>query len=450
MSSQLRADCLNFWEVVAQSIAMIGPTVTPVLIVPLMFGAAGNAGWLAYVVGAIMLGTVALNVNVFASRSATAGSMYAFALRAYGPRGALFVGWCQLWAYTFVALAGATGFAVFFPALLALVHIPMNAIGSLLVCTALAWFLSYRDVRISTIALLVLEGISLTLISILIVLILVHRGGAWFDADQFRLRGATLSGIASGTVLAVFSMLGFESATALGEEAHRPLVTIPRAVMASVIVAGVFFVVTMYVEALGARDLSTSLDKLVTPLDNLSDAVGAPFMKVPIDIGAVLCSVSIATAALNGAARALLVMARTGLMPAIFDRTDPVHETPANALTAIGAAVALIGTAMFAAGRAPIDAFNDTASLCSYAFVVIYGAISIGASVYLRSLGELQPKNVAVSGIAILLLLVPAVGSVYPLQPWPTWLYPMLFLAYIATGIALLRRRPQSVARMSA
>jgi amino acid transporter len=449
MSSRLRADCLNLWEVLAQSIAMIGPTITPVLIVPLMYAQAGDAGWLAYVFGAVMLATVALNVNVFASRSATAGSLYVFALRAFGPRGALFIGWCQLWAYAFVALAGATGFAVFFPGLLAHVHVPVSGTSSLLICVGIAWFLSYRDVRISTIALLVLEGISIALIAVLTVMIFIHRGGAWFDAGQFTLHGFSFSALALGTVLAVFSMLGFESATSLGEEAHDPLRTIPRAVLGSVAVTGVFFVITMYAEVLGAHALTTPLDKLVTPLDALADSVGAPQMKIPIDIGAVLCSISIATAALNGAARALLVMARTGLMPAFFAETDPLHETPARALRAIALIVAIGGAALLAAGRAPIDAFSDTASLCSYAFVVIYAAISIGASVYLRARGELRTRNIAISALATLFLLVPAAGSVYPLPPWPATIYPALFIAYAAIGVAILWRRPQTASTVA-
>ena len=47
----LRSQCLNFWTVLAQSIALISPTMTAVLIVPLMFGTTGNASWLAYAFG---------------------------------------------------------------------------------------------------------------------------------------------------------------------------------------------------------------------------------------------------------------------------------------------------------------------------------------------------------------------------------------------------------------
>ncbi len=429
---------------------MIGPTITPVLIVPLMYAQAGNAGWLAYVFGAVMLGAVALNVNVFARRSATAGSLYTFALRAYGARGALFVGWCQLWAYVFVGVAAACGFAIFAPALAALVHVPLSALAATLGCGAIAWLLTFRDVRVSAIALLVFEGISIALIALLVLLIFVHHRGSWLDADQLTLRGATLSSIALGAVLATFSMLGFESATSLGEEAHAPLVTIPRAVLGSVIVTGIFFVVVTYAEVLGARGLTPSLDKLATPLDTLSDAVGVPAMKIPIDIGALLCCVSIATAAINGAARALLMMGRTGLLPAAFASTHPTHETPVTALTTVALIVSAIAAGAIALGRAPVDAFADCATLCSYAFVLIYGAIAAGASVYLRRLGDLHARNVVISIAAVIFLLVPAVGSVYPVPPWPSSLYPFVFFAYAAIGVALLWRRSQSAAPITA
>ncbi len=441
VTSELRADCLNVWEVLAQSIAMIGPTITPVLIVPLMYAQAGNAGWLAYVFGAVTIGAVALNLNVFARRSASAGSLYIFAQRAFGSRGALLVGWCLLWAYAFVALAGTMAFTVFFVSLFGAVGIAAPAALGVVACVAIAWFVSYRDVRVSTIALLVLETISLTLISVLIVLIFVHHHGSLVDTDQLTLRGATPSALGLGAVVAIFSLLGFESATSLGEEAKNPLRTIPRAVMSSVVIASIFFVVVMYAEVLGLRGATIPLDKLVTPLDALADSVGAPFMKIPIDIGAVLCSVSIAIAALNGSARALMMMGRNGLLPAYFARTHARFETPHVALGAIAAVLIVVGGSAVLLGRAPSDAFSDTSTLCSFGFVIVYGAIAVGASYYLRRRQELRPADIVVSAVAVLLLSVPAIGSVYPVPSPPGNWYPYAFAAYVICGVALLWRR---------
>jgi amino acid transporter len=450
MNSELRANCLNFWEVLAQSIAMIGPTITPVLIIPLMYAQTGDAGWLAYVFGAVTIGAVALNLNVFARRSASAGSLYIFAQRAFGGSGSLLVGWCLLWAYVFVALAGTMAFTVFFVSLTMSAKIAAPPWLGAILCVAIAWFLSYRDVRVSTIALLVLEAISLSLITTLIVLIFVHHRGSWIDGPQWALHGATWSSLALGAVLAIFSLLGFESATSLGEEAKDPLRTIPRAVLASVIIASIFFVVAMYAEVLGLRGAATPLDKLATPLDALSDSVGAPFMKIPIDIGAVLCSLSITTAALNGSARALLMMGRKGLLPEVFARTHPRFETPSVALGTISIILAVVGSAALILGRAPGDAFSDTATLCSYGFVIVYGAIAAGASLYLRRRGELRTGNIIVSVIAVLLLIVPAVGSVYPVQPPPANWYPYAFVLYVAFGVALLWRRRFTTAEPAA
>ena len=65
--TRLKSNALNFWEVSAQAVALISPSMTAALIVPLMFGTAGTAGWLCYLFGTIMLLFVAINLNQFAS-----------------------------------------------------------------------------------------------------------------------------------------------------------------------------------------------------------------------------------------------------------------------------------------------------------------------------------------------------------------------------------------------
>jgi amino acid transporter len=72
--SRLKGNVLNFWEVSAQAIALISPSMTAALIVPLMFGTAGSAGWLCYLFGTIMLLFVAFSLNQFSKRYTSAGS----------------------------------------------------------------------------------------------------------------------------------------------------------------------------------------------------------------------------------------------------------------------------------------------------------------------------------------------------------------------------------------
>src|SRR5271170_4879645 len=84
-STNLRLHCLNFWTVLAQNIALISPTMTAALIVPLMFGTSGEASWLAYAFGTIMLLFVAANLNQFARRSSHTGSMFLYTVAGLGP-----------------------------------------------------------------------------------------------------------------------------------------------------------------------------------------------------------------------------------------------------------------------------------------------------------------------------------------------------------------------------
>jgi hypothetical protein len=77
-SGSLRKECLGFSGITAMAIALISPTMTAALIVPLMYSNAGSASWLAYLFGTVMLLFVALNLIQFAKRSTSAGSMYGY------------------------------------------------------------------------------------------------------------------------------------------------------------------------------------------------------------------------------------------------------------------------------------------------------------------------------------------------------------------------------------
>ncbi|MGO8870190.1 MAG: hypothetical protein ACLQPH_02095 [Acidimicrobiales bacterium] len=81
----LRANALGFPTVLAQSVALISPTMTAVLIIPLVFADAGPGSWLAYLFGTVMLLFVVACLNPFSRRSASPGSMYAYTGRGLGP-----------------------------------------------------------------------------------------------------------------------------------------------------------------------------------------------------------------------------------------------------------------------------------------------------------------------------------------------------------------------------
>src|SRR5271154_7532201 len=109
----LKSNVLGLPALFAQSVAVISPTMTAVLIIPLAFASAGDGTWLAYAFGTVMLLFVVFCLNQFAKRSNTAGSMYAYTGRGLGPSMGVASGWTLIWSYFFIAVAGMCGFAVF-------------------------------------------------------------------------------------------------------------------------------------------------------------------------------------------------------------------------------------------------------------------------------------------------------------------------------------------------
>ena len=433
--NRLRAGSLSFIEVLAASLALIGLSMTPVLIAPYMFGAAGNGSWLAYVFAAVMLLLVAVNLNHFAKRAAGSGSMFLYAARELGPAAGTLAGWSLIWAYVFVGAAQFGAQPLFLGQLAHAFGVPLPAVPVMVALAFVCWLLAVRDIALSTIVMLVLETISVAIICTLVVEVFMKHGP--IDAAQLHLQGVGRASIGLGIATAVFSFVGFESASAFGDEARDALRTIPRAIIWSVLIATAFFVFSIYAEIMGLAGSKPPLDQLSMPLWNLADAVQAGYLKVPIAIGAICSSFSVALACVNTAARIMLPMAENGILPKVVAAVHPRFKTPHVALAITVVAMFVIGLAMFRAGVAAIDIFNYCGTLSSLSFIAVYLIISIAAPRYLRRLGELKPIHVVASVASCAFLLAAAVTLFYPMPPPPTNVFPYLFLIYLAVGLAL-------------
>ncbi|MBF6560567.1 MAG: APC family permease [Candidatus Binataceae bacterium] len=445
---RLRGECLGFTELTSLAIALISPTMTAALIVPLMFSTAGNASWLAYLFGTVMLLFVAFNLNQFARRSTSAGSMYAYTVMGLGTMAGGLSGWCLIWAYLFIGTAGMTGFTIFANTLLAMIGFQVPNIVLFALCAATCWFLAYKDIQLSSVLMLVLEGASVALIIYLGVIVLYHHGFA-VDRGQIALTGSSFSGVSLGVVTAIFSLVGFECATAFGEEAREPLTTIPRAVIVSLILTGLFFVFIAYVEVLGFGGSKTTLDKADAPLNMLADMMSMGYLKGPISAGAMISFFSLALSCMNSGARILYSMGRLGVFHSAIGYAHETNETPHVAVTVMGLLIFLVPTVMLLGFQMQVlDVFNDAGTFGAFGFLGAYFLISAAAPVYLKKQGILRARDTALGVASMVLLLVPAVGSVYPMPSWPVNVFPYIFLGYLAIGMTwfvILRRRSPEI-----
>ena len=83
-----------------------------------------------------------------------------------------------------------------------------------------------------------------------------------------------------------------------------------------------------------------------------------------------------------------------------------------------------------------LDIFNDAGTFGAFGFLGAYFLISLAAPAYLSKAGILRGRDTALAVASVALLLVPLVGSVYPVPSWPVNVFPYIFGAYLLIGIA--------------
>jgi amino acid transporter len=462
--TKLKHNALNFWEVLAQAIALISPSMTAALIVPLMFATAGPAGWLCYLLGTIMLLFVAINLNQFAKRYTSAGSMYEYTVKGLGPKLGGMSGWCLIWAYMFIGIAGVSGFTHFASLLLAQAgltgHLSHPSITLFAICVITAWFLAYKDITFSTILMLIFEGVSVAVI-LMLAFLAVFKLGATDHTQIHPFTGMGFGDIMKplglGVVVAVFSLVGFECATAFGEEAKKPLIMIPRAVIASLLLTGAFFVFITFVETHTLANNNPTLDALQAPLTTLSENLNVKWMGVVIEFGAMTSFFALAMSCLNAGSRILFTMGRYGIFPISIGSSHKHNLTPHVAITIFALIQFLIPTTLLAVSYtgdnaanalmigAPFDIFNDAGLFGAMGFCGAYVLISLATPFYLKKIGEVKAHHWVLMAIALLLLVIPIVGTVYPMPPYPLNIFAYIFGAYLLAGVVTVVMRTKTV-----
>src|SRR5258707_1203136 len=91
-----------------------------------------------------------LNLNQFARRSTSAGSMYGYSVMGLGTTAGNIAGWCLVWAYLFIGTAGMTGFTIFATTLLGMADIHVPQLALFILCAGSIWYLGYKDIRLSS------------------------------------------------------------------------------------------------------------------------------------------------------------------------------------------------------------------------------------------------------------------------------------------------------------
>ena len=429
----LRPNCLSFPEILAQSIALIAPTLTAALNAPLVFANTGNGTWLAFVIATVGLMFVGFNINVFARRSAAPGALYLYVARGLGSTAGIICGWALTLAYLALVVAEAGGFAHYFHIVLADLGLEIPSIVLYAICIGIAWYYAYTDIQLSTILMLVLELISVGIIIILAVLVLGHQGFA-VDTAQLTLKDVTPGGISLGMVIAVLSFVGFESAVTLGSEAKSPTQFIPPSLLWSTGICGLFFIFISYVEILGFRGYPTPLNESGNPLDVLATLVGADILGLILGVGISMSCLGCMLASFNAGGRIIFALSRHSFYPSPLGKVHAYNQTPHLAISISALSMFLVTSSMALFNIKDIDIYGYLGTLCTYGFLVTYVLISIAAPIYMARCGQLRPLHIVMSSLGVIFMLIPIAGSFFPVPAFPYNVFPYLFLLYLGAG----------------
>jgi amino acid transporter len=335
-SPTLARNAIGLTEVLFQSITHMAPAVATAISIGAATAFAGGITPLALVFAMIAVLFTAYSMSELARHLPSAGGMYTYVGRGLGS----FFGWMVAWAFAFAEplimpiLLGGFGFygAIFLSAYLN-VEFAQAWIVLALVCAALVWFLNYRGIALSTrtgVALGVIEiGIFLVISALLIVNAEENTLSVFVPGE------AGLLPAFQGMIFCLLAFIGFEAAAPLGEETEEPRSTIPKAVIYSAVLVGIFYVFNMY-----AATVYFGPDQMT---DFLSANEGDPWGGMATEVLGTLGGLLIVFAILNScvananssataATRSLFAMGRATLIPRWFSSVHSDYRSPVNAI----------------------------------------------------------------------------------------------------------------------
>lgn len=358
---------------------------------------AGGAVWVPLVVALLLALLTAASYAELATKYPRAGGASHYATRAFGPFAGFVAGFCMLAAGIVSVAALARGFGGDY--LSAFVTLPVALVA--VVFLALLALVNARGIKESTRANVVATVVEVGGLAVVVVL------GAWLllrgDGELGRLtdlgtpeKGAAAA-VLSGSVLAYYSFVGFETSVNVAEETRNPRRSYPRALFGALATAGAVYVLVGLAAsaAVPTAQLAGSSGPL---LEVVKEAGGVP----PKLFGAVALVAVANGALLTGimSSRLAYGMAKDGLLPGVLTKVLPGRRTP-------WAAIAVTtGLAMLLALTGSVATLASTLVLL---LLVVFLMVNTAVLVLRRDPGEgdhfRTPVVLPVLGIASCVLL---------------------------------------------
>ena len=416
---------------IGQSLA-IGPMFSAGLLTGLVASVAGFSSPLSVLFGAVGALCLAYVISLFARRFSGAGAIYEYLVHGAHPSVGVFGAGLYGLGVLFLGGGGvfiANGFLAqaFFAG-----HLHLDVTWWIwgLVALVVAVGLNHLGVRLAIRGVLVMAGLSLIPFVILAVVIIAKGGATGNTLSVFSTAHASWGSVFHGILFAVTLFVGFEAAASIGEEAENPHRSIPIALIGSVALAGIFFLVITYAASIGfgVKGAATAWPADPSPMGTLAQRYVGHGLATLVDLVVLLDSLTVAIAFVVTGSRVFFALARDGLLPRVIARTS-ARDTPLGGnliILAAGVAALLFGglTHYGDAVKLPndVEAFSISAGAGSFLIEAVYALLALAAIglIWRSSVGATRAWRmvVAVAGFATPVLAY--YGSLHPFPTYPT------------------------------
>jgi APA family basic amino acid/polyamine antiporter len=235
-----------------------------------------------------------------------------------------------------------------------------------------------------------------------------------------------IAGISAAAGQVFFSYIGFDAASTAGEEAKNPKRDLPRAIIGSLIIVTLLYVLVA-AAAIGAKPWEefegAGGEAVLSQIAR--DVTGSDWAPTIISLGAVVSIFSVVLVVMYGQTRILFAMGRDGLLPKVFTKVNPRTQTPVNNTIIVTVIISIL------AAFVPLGQLAEATSIGTLAAFAI---VNMGVIALWRARPELE-RTFKVP----LLPLFPVLGVLFCLYlisslAFITW---VVFFLWLAVGMAI-------------
>ncbi|MER7767468.1 amino acid permease [Kitasatospora sp. NPDC096140] len=387
---------LGSFQVFAISFAFISVAVGIFATYDDVLQSAGPVGIWLWVIAAVGQTLVALVVAQFAARIPLSGSSYQWASRLATPRVGWWFGWLTFWylAIAVVAIDNALASQAFMP-LVGIDQDETTARVITLVVMLIQAVIAVASTRLVSLINSVAVGLEVALVVVvaiaLVVVVLVTGDGS---AGNLISRGVTANapdyfavggGLMLAMIMGLATLVGFDSAANLAEEAKDPYRSVPRAIVGSVVAAGLLGMLFLIALTVAIKDI-TRISGVGSPVAAiLRDRMGPAAERILL-IAITIAFFGAGVVVMVACSRLVFAMARDGRFPAhrVMRRVDSRTGTPIPATVLILALGVLLMVAL------PGDALIKLITASTIIPAIIYGSTVV---LYLAVRGRLSRRT---------------------------------------------------------